>query len=154
MKDLLHTRAVKLTCQFGKELQLDLHAVYPDEDRARKAAKALLAGRDRYVANLPELGEVLAERFAMAGGPRLAGEVLRFFEQAEPHVKTLAAVPQGKALSVSLRVPGRGAEWAVLALCTPVMTVTPIDDPRDLPPEWRNRKEVQEWQKFKEPGPP
>jgi hypothetical protein len=120
LKPLLGARHALAAVRFGQEFQLELRCTFAGEDDARKGEQALTAARDLAARHLPELGEVLAERFVEVGGPRQAREVLSFYEAAEPGVRSLAVERRGTAVSASLRVPGRGAEWAMLMLCLPV----------------------------------
>jgi hypothetical protein len=129
LKPLLQAQAARVTFRFGKEFSMELRAALPEEGPAREAEKVLRSGRDLLLPNLPELGDVLAERFAQWGGPREAREVLQFVEAAEPGLRALAVERQGKTLTVRLRVPGRGAEWAMLVLCTPVPRTSISDSP-------------------------
>lgn len=132
-RPLLRAESALLACSFGKELQLDLRATYADEALAKQAEQGLRAVRDLAVANLPELGEVLAESSAPIGGPQLAKEILRFYEALEPALKTMPMERKGKSLRATLKTSGRYAEFAVLVVCMPRAIAVYSDDPQYLP---------------------
>jgi hypothetical protein len=129
LKPLLRAESALVAFQFGKEFELDLGCTFGDEPQAEKAETAAGAFRDLGVKHLPDLGDVLAERFLPAGGPGRAKEVLRFFEAAEPSLKGLRIQREGKGIRLGLRTPGRGAAWAMLMLCMPGMTSVSSDTP-------------------------
>jgi hypothetical protein len=134
LKPLGRARHALAAVRFGNEFRLEVRCTFADEDSAREGEQALTAARDLAARHLPELGEVLAERFVERGGPRQAREVLRFYEAAEPGVRSLAVERRGNAVSASLRVPGHGAEWAMLMLCLPVTRTQVMHLPGQDPP--------------------
>jgi hypothetical protein len=119
--------------RFDKEFQLDFRCTFAEVDVAQKAEQGLRTFFTLAVEHLPELGEVLAERFVPMGGARQAKEVLRFFEAAEGGLKSFPIRREGKTILGCLRTPGRGAAWALFMLCAPPVIAVPIDRIEDLP---------------------
>jgi hypothetical protein len=136
-RTLKELSSVQVSLRFDREFELQAQGTFKSEKAAREARKLLETGRDRLVPQLDELGEVLAERFAVFGGPGLAREVLGFYQASGPALRDLRIRSKGSALEVGLKLPGRGAFWALGMLAAPVTRVTHIEDPSELPPETR-----------------
>jgi hypothetical protein len=140
-----------LLVTFDRTFALRAEATFDTEEGAARTKKLLEMGRNLALEHLDELGEILAERLVPAAGPSMAKDVLAFFRAAGPVLRGLRVERKGKELAAEVRLPGRGALWALSVLGMPTTRTVRIDNPSEA--QMRMIQKEEELRKAIPPAP-